>query len=150
MVWVYSSRLHMLKFNFHCEVLRGWKFHLIMVFRGGAFGRWLRIDKVIRVEPPWLNPGDFKRKGEKPEETHMPQACTHSLLPYHLGILSVRSPSPDVATLSWTSRTMSQSKALFFIIYTVWNIVISNRKQINIPLTVPHQLLSYLVLLTAL
>jgi hypothetical protein len=57
--------LRLLKFNSYYVVLRGWKFNLTMVFRGGAFGKWLRSDNVMRVELPRLNLGHFVRRGRE-------------------------------------------------------------------------------------
>jgi hypothetical protein len=37
-----------------------------MVLRGGILGKWLELNKIIRVEPPMLNPGDFISRGRKP------------------------------------------------------------------------------------
>lgn len=41
----------MLEFHTHREILRERKRHLTMMFRGEAFGKWLGLDKTIRVEP---------------------------------------------------------------------------------------------------
>jgi hypothetical protein len=38
-VWVCLPRVHVLKSDLHCEVLRGWKLSLCMVFGGGLFER---------------------------------------------------------------------------------------------------------------
>lgn len=42
-----------------------------MVLRGGAFMKWLGIDKVFRIEPLWLNTGGFKRRRETARHIHV-------------------------------------------------------------------------------
>lgn len=46
-------RVHVLKFNPHCEVLYGWTLNLTVVLRGKALGR--DLDKITGVDPPHLN-----------------------------------------------------------------------------------------------
>jgi hypothetical protein len=54
-----------LELNHHCEVLREQIFNLTMVFKNGVFGKWSELDKVNRVEPPWLTISGFIRRGRK-------------------------------------------------------------------------------------
>jgi hypothetical protein len=83
-----------------------WWFNLAMMFRGGAFRRWLGLDSINMMEPPWLNPGGLTRKGK--------ETILFSFAVWYK-ILSARRPSPDVGPGSWTSRTVSQNRHLFFI-----------------------------------
>jgi hypothetical protein len=41
----------MLNFNPYCELLRGWEVYLTIVFRGGTFGRKLRLNEARRMGP---------------------------------------------------------------------------------------------------
>jgi hypothetical protein len=66
-VWIWVEcppRLHVLNCNPHCQVLRGWRLHLTMVWRGGAFGECLGSDKVI-TQLPLLNPREYIRRGRE-------------------------------------------------------------------------------------
>lgn len=61
-VWIWfqcSPVFYRLKINFHCKMVRGWKSNMTVVFRDRDFGRWLGLDKFIRVESLLRNPGNF-------------------------------------------------------------------------------------------
>jgi hypothetical protein len=76
-----SQGFILLKFNLHCEVLRGWMLNLIMVFRDGAFGRWVGFDIVIRVDPPRLNPVGFRKRGRENRRDIHTHLCIPSFSP---------------------------------------------------------------------
>lgn len=61
-IWLYSPRLCVLTLNLFCEALRVWKHHLDMVFRDETSGNWLGLDKVIRIDPSWVNCLGFIRR----------------------------------------------------------------------------------------
>jgi hypothetical protein len=93
-----------------------------MVFRDGNFEKWLGLDRVIRVEPSWLNTaGNFiRRERERLEDTHT--YPTLALLPCDdlscLGAKKTRwGPWP------WT-RTVKPNKPLFFRTFPVCGIVL--------------------------
>jgi hypothetical protein len=63
-IWLQCPlKLHMLKYNSHWEVLKGWELNPTMAVGGGAFGRWLGWDKIIRSGwSPRLNSRDCLRR----------------------------------------------------------------------------------------
>lgn len=57
---------HVLNFSLHHEALRGWKPKPAIVFRSGAYGRWLGLDKVFGWSPQVA----LQENGERPEDTY--------------------------------------------------------------------------------
>lgn len=143
MAWVCLSKVYVLKFHPQCEVLRMWKLSSSMVFRVGVFGRWFGLDKVRRLEPPWLNPVGIIRR-ESPQYTHIhthihifTHIHTHTTCLYpcdalcHLKTLSARRPSLDVALSIGPPQTWAKYTSFLYYLSSLWYCIISNRKWTN-------------------
>jgi hypothetical protein len=107
--------------------------NLMWLFRGETYRRWLGLDKVIRVQSPWLNPGGFIRGRDlKIHITHIPCLLSCDVL-HCLGTLLAR-PLPDVAFQLCIFRNINQNRPPFFITYPVYGIVqlVAERRQTDV------------------
>jgi hypothetical protein len=120
-VWTWfecPTRLPVLKLNLHCERLRKWKLNFTMVFGGGAFGRLLRLDKVIREELPWLNLSFIRRSETRrasPYSFFLPSLFLTCVCSVSSWSRLCQKETTDKAPQPCTSRTVNQNKLILFI-----------------------------------
>jgi hypothetical protein len=130
-LWLWCVYLKlMLAFDHHGDVLRLWKLNLTSTLRGGAFGNWVGLDKAIRVELSWLNPGGFIWERErKREDTHMSTPASYYRMLYCLKTPSAGRPTPYAAPWHWT-RTLSQKASFLYNLTQCVVLCVSNRNWI--------------------
>lgn len=84
MVWACPLRAYLLAFNSHCMGVKGYNSARLW-FRGRTFGKWLWLDKVIRVQCPWF----CMMERHQTRNQHVSCLFLGDVL-YHLDILPVR------------------------------------------------------------
>jgi hypothetical protein len=114
-----------LEFNPHCEVGKGQKLNPTTTLRGGSYGRGSGLDKVIKVEPLWLDSSDFLRRETRYRQREREWEREEF---YFLTCDALQKTISKNIPLTWT---ITWDKINLFSLYlpTLWYYVISNRKK---------------------
>lgn len=114
-----TSRLCVVKLGTHFKVLKEWKFNPTAEFRGGIYGGWIGLGKIVKVESSCLNPR--ARRGKR-AESYSTSLCSFPghVTPGAVSGLPIRKSPPDMKP--WP---------LFFKVYCVCSIALLARKWTN-------------------